>query len=31
MFKEAGFADLTVQLGNDGLFISGRKPGHVVD
>lgn len=31
MFDEAGFTDLTVQLGDYGIFISGRKPGLVVD
>jgi hypothetical protein len=31
MFEEAGFTDLTVQLGNNGIFISGRKPGLAVD
>jgi len=29
MFEEAGFTDLAVQLGHDGLFISGRKAGRL--
>ena len=31
MFEEAGFTDLAVQVGDFGLFISGRKPGLVAD